>query len=235
MRWLLLVVLSLFLQGCIPPSHIPEGSLTYKRVLDLISIPGASGFGTFYVKSDKGDTRGQAFLVASSDGRLRVDVVDPFLRPMYTILYREGNLTLLSIRDKRLYRRHLPLDGDISVGGMSFNPLSGMALVLGYPPLMDATIEEGRVADHLYHLRLREHGFVYEVTVDLKSGHPRTFVVYDRKGRFLYSQRNTFSKDGLLSTVKGERQGMVIEFRYSQWEVREPGDMEFLSPAVPSP
>lgn len=234
-RLLGLLFLLISLQGCIPPSHLPEKRLNPEEVLDLIEKPGASGFGTFYIRSGHREVRGHASVVGRSDGSFRIDVVDPFLRPIYTILYHGEDLTFLSLREDRLYMDHLPINGRINIEGVSISPLSGIALILGFPPLKDVVIEGGRMDGHFYRLRLKGGGFIYRITVDLKNGYPGSLAVYGPSGNLLYSQRNTFSKDGSLTAVEGKGQGMVVRFSYTRWKVEEPEDAEFSIPDSLSP
>ncbi len=234
MRLLTYVILLLLLvQGCLPSSRLPEErGLTPQEILRGIEIPGVSGMGTFTVRQGSRLLRGQVLVVADGEGAFRIDGMDPFYRPIYTILYREGRFTVLSFTDGRRVDAMVPLYGTLTVGGFSISPVLGITLILGHPPLRDVVVQGGRAEGRLYRLDLRAGELIYQISTD-RMGLPQEVRIYSPAMGPVYVQRNTFEGRRLVAT-EGRWGDVSIRFRFAKWEVEEPREEDFLIPSLSS-
>ncbi len=208
--WLFLLLLSGCATAKLPPQDLQEiyGRLTRGEV---------SGYASFLLQAEEREVVGQAFVSAGPDGSFRIDVVDPFLRPLYSISYSRGRLTFLAIRDNRSYKRRVPPGGRVVVEGIAIVPIALSSAILGYPPV---TVEDGSVERKggLYHLTLRAGGLHLRLVMDPDGWVPLGFRVY-AKGNLIYSQKNTFEGGG-LKEVEAIGEGYRLRMVFSEWRVR---------------
>ena len=63
------------------------------------------GHGNFYLRYRDEEIQGKGIVLADKLGSFRLEILGPFLQPLYVITYHEGVISFLSLRENKLYRR----------------------------------------------------------------------------------------------------------------------------------
>ena len=62
------------------------------------------GHGNFYLRYRDEEIQGKGVVLANKIGSFRLEILGPFLQPVYVITYHEGLISFLSLRERKLYR-----------------------------------------------------------------------------------------------------------------------------------
>ena len=62
------------------------------------------GHGNFYFRYRDEEIQGKGVVLANKIGSFRLEILSPFLQPVYVITYHEGLISFLSLRERKLYR-----------------------------------------------------------------------------------------------------------------------------------
>ncbi len=175
---------------------------------------------------------------ANKWGSFKIEVLNPFFQPIYTIAYHKGVFSLLSFEKKRLYRVRTPWNGDVFIGKIPLSPSFISSVIFGSPIISGAEIEEGKFLDGVYRLEITvPDGLGYTLLVNPERLFIKKFIAYNAFKKPLYEVKSDFVlKEGthFPSKVKGVYGGIEMDMDYSRiGRIKNPEEKEFELPLPP--
>ncbi len=188
------------------------------------------GHGNFYLKYRGEEIQGKGVILANKLGSFRLEILGPFLQPLYVITYHGGVISFLSLRENKLYRG---VEGNKLYGSVTpflVEPSVFLSFIFGELPVTFSHIFEEKTVflkkmvkgiidedEKLYHLEIpSETGLSYHIWVDplktlmVKGG------VYNSVDEVIYSlQVKNFEEingEIIPKSIQGEyADGMVLK------------------------
>lgn len=211
------------------------------------------GHGNFYLRYRGEEIQGKGVVLADKLGSFRLEILGPFLQPLYVITYHEGVISFLSLRENKLYRG---VEGNEMYGSVTpflVEPSVFLSFIFGELPVTFSRIFEGstvflkkmvkRVMDEdkkLYHLEIpSETGLSYHIWVDplktlmVKGG------IYNSVGEVISSlQVKSFEEikgEIIPKSIRGEyADGLVLKVDFKSISLMDSVRNESFQLSVPS-
>jgi hypothetical protein len=211
------------------------------------------GHGNFYLSYRGEEIQGKGVVLANKSGSFRLEILGPFLQPLYVITYHEEVMSFLSLRENKLYRGVEGSEFYGSVAPFLVEPSVFLSFIFGELPVTlsdifeESTVSQKkmvkRVMDEdnkLYHLEIPlESGSSYHIWVDplktlmVKGG------VYNSLGEVISSMQvksfEDINGEIIPKSIQGEyADGMVLKVDFKSVSLMDSVKNESFQLSVPA-
>jgi hypothetical protein len=167
------------------------------------------GEGNFYLQYRGEELQGKGVILAKRIGSFRLEILGPFLQPLYVITYHQGMISFLSLREKKLYRGFEGSESYKSVTPFLIDPTLFLSFLFGELPITVSQIIEN---DSLFTRKAVQGGMDLDKKLYHLHIHPKGGSSYE----MWIDPQNVFMVEGGIYNSAGERVSSVKVEKFAE-------------------